>query len=95
MPRPAAFFVEKELLDFSAAIGVVPVAFRTLDFWVGKWDVYDTETGKLAGTSVLQKILRGCALSVVVTRFRLLFLERGGYRVPARNFATTPGSEFL
>lgn len=39
-------------------------AFRTLDFWVGKWDVYDTETGKLAGTSVLRKILRGCAISV-------------------------------
>ncbi len=39
-------------------------AFRALDFWVGKWDVYDTGTGERAGASVLKRILKGCAVSV-------------------------------
>jgi len=38
--------------------------FRALDFWVGKWNVYDSGTGERAGTSVLKRILRGCAVSV-------------------------------
>jgi len=38
-------------------------AFRRLDFWVGDWDVYDP-SGALAGRSVLEKILKGCAISV-------------------------------
>jgi hypothetical protein len=39
-------------------------AFHRLDFWVGEWDVVDPANGARLGTSVLKKILRGCAISV-------------------------------
>jgi hypothetical protein len=38
-------------------------SFHRLDFWVGDWDVYDP-SGAPAGRSVLEKILKGCAISV-------------------------------
>lgn len=38
-------------------------AYRQLDFWVGRWDVFDSHDGSKAGTSVLQKILNGCAIA--------------------------------
>jgi hypothetical protein len=39
-------------------------AFHRLDFWIGDWDVVEPATGERLGTSVLKKILRGCAISV-------------------------------
>jgi len=39
-------------------------AFHRLDFWIGEWDVVDPATDERLGTSVLRKILRGCAITV-------------------------------
>ena len=39
-------------------------AYHALDFWVGEWDVYDSQDGTRAGHSVLEKILNGCAIEV-------------------------------
>src|SRR5437868_2711414 len=37
-------------------------AYHALDFWVGEWDVYDSQDGARAGHSVLENILNGCAI---------------------------------
>ena len=34
---------------------------RQFDFWIGSWDVYQTD-GKLAGQSLIEPIASGCAL---------------------------------
>ena len=39
-------------------------AWHRLDFWVGRWRVYDRGDGTLAGTSAIEKLLNGCAISV-------------------------------
>lgn len=39
-------------------------AFHKLDFWVGRWVVFDSHDGSRAGSSVLTKVLRGCAVAV-------------------------------
>jgi hypothetical protein len=44
----------------SPRCGDVP-AYSRLDFWVGKWDVLDP-SGTRVGSSVIEKILRGCAI---------------------------------
>lgn len=36
--------------------------YHKLDFWVGKWDVYDNHDGTLNGTDIVEKIVGGCAL---------------------------------
>lgn len=35
-------------------------AYHALDFWVGKWDVYQNTT--IVGTNVIEKVLGGCAI---------------------------------
>lgn len=37
-------------------------AYHKLDFWVGKWDVFDNHDGSKNGTDVNEKILNGCAI---------------------------------
>ncbi len=32
------------------------------DFWIGRWDVFDTQTGKPAGKSLIEGLYRGCVL---------------------------------
>ena len=32
------------------------------DFWIGRWDVYDTKTGKRAGASLIESLYKGCVL---------------------------------
>jgi hypothetical protein len=39
-------------------------AYRQLDFWIGHWDVFNTADRSKAGTSVIEKVLGGCALTV-------------------------------
>lgn len=48
----------------SAACSADP-AYARLDFWVGSWRVFDVGSGALVGTSILQKIAGGCAISVL------------------------------
>jgi hypothetical protein len=36
--------------------------YHKLDFWVGKWDIYDNHDGTLNGTDIVEKIVGGCAL---------------------------------
>jgi len=37
-------------------------AYHKLDFWVGRWDVFDQQGGARDGTNLIEKILQGCAL---------------------------------
>ena len=37
-------------------------AYHKLDFWVGKWDVYDNHDGTLNGRDIVEKIVGGCAI---------------------------------
>jgi hypothetical protein len=37
-------------------------AYHKLDFWVGRWDVFDSHDGSKGGTNAIEKILDGCAL---------------------------------
>ena len=37
-------------------------AYHKLDFWLGHWDVVDSQDGTLGGTNYIEKILDGCAL---------------------------------
>ena len=39
-------------------------AYHTLDFWVGEWEVFDSQDGSKAGQSDLKKVLQGCAIQV-------------------------------
>ena len=39
-------------------------AYRQLDFWIGHWDVFNTADGSKAGSSVIERVLGGCALTV-------------------------------
>jgi hypothetical protein len=32
------------------------------DFWIGRWDVTDTQTGKPAGSSLIESLYKGCVL---------------------------------
>jgi len=32
------------------------------DFWIGRWDVFDTNTGERAGSSVIESLYGGCTL---------------------------------
>jgi hypothetical protein len=32
------------------------------DFWIGRWDVFDTRTGARAGASVIEGVYGGCAV---------------------------------
>ncbi len=44
---------------------IVPCAhpmFRALDFWVGDWQVYHKDSGKLAGFDRVGRTLKGCAI---------------------------------
>lgn len=36
--------------------------YRQFDFWIGTWDVVNTKDGTPAGSSVIEKIYRGCTL---------------------------------
>jgi hypothetical protein len=35
---------------------------RQLDFWVGRWDVYRPDTGKLVAHSLIENLYGGCAI---------------------------------
>lgn len=37
-------------------------AYHKLDFWVGRWDVFNNGDGSQDGTNVIEKILLGCAI---------------------------------
>jgi hypothetical protein len=37
-------------------------AYHKLDFWVGKWNVYNNRDASLNGTNVIEKIRGGCAI---------------------------------
>jgi hypothetical protein len=36
--------------------------YSQFDFWIGDWDVFDRNSGKLVGTNSISRILGGCAL---------------------------------
>ncbi|MFN8336990.1 MAG: tetratricopeptide repeat protein [Cyclobacteriaceae bacterium] len=36
--------------------------YRQLDFWIGEWNVIDTNTGKMAGNSKIELILDNCVI---------------------------------
>jgi hypothetical protein len=36
--------------------------YGQFDFWVGKWDVYRPDTGKLVAHSLIEKLYGGCAV---------------------------------
>ena len=36
--------------------------FHQFDFWIGRWDVIETRTGKAAGRSLVETMYQGCAL---------------------------------
>jgi hypothetical protein len=36
--------------------------FHQFDFWIGRWDVIETRTGKTAGRSLVEQMYQGCAL---------------------------------
>lgn len=36
--------------------------FHQFDFWIGRWDVIETRTGKPAGRSLVEQMYQGCAL---------------------------------
>lgn len=35
---------------------------KQFDFWVGKWDVYRSDTGQLVAHSLIEKLYGGCAI---------------------------------
>jgi hypothetical protein len=35
---------------------------RQFDFWIGSWDVFETQTGMPAGHSLIERVYDGCAL---------------------------------
>lgn len=37
-------------------------AYHKLDFWVGRWDVFNNGGGSKDGTNEIEKILNGCAI---------------------------------
>jgi hypothetical protein len=37
--------------------------YRQLDFWVGAWDVFDTAAGSPVGSSRIERVMNGCAIS--------------------------------
>jgi len=37
--------------------------YRQLDFWVGAWNVFDTRAGTPVGTSRIERVMNGCAIS--------------------------------
>src|SRR4051812_13200248 len=38
--------------------------YHLLDFWLGKWDVFDSSDGSKAGSSILENVLNGCVIEV-------------------------------
>ena len=37
--------------------------YRQLDFWVGAWNVFDTRAGTPVGSSRIERVMNGCAIS--------------------------------
>ncbi len=37
-------------------------AHHAFDFWIGRWDVTETKTGKPAGKSLIEALYQGCAI---------------------------------
>ncbi len=37
-------------------------AYHKLDFWIGRWEVFNNGDGTKDGTNLIEKILRGCAI---------------------------------
>ena len=37
-------------------------AHHAFDFWVGRWDVFDTHSGDIAGHSLIERLYQGCAI---------------------------------
>jgi hypothetical protein len=59
------------ILSVAAAVGTAAraeqppctaEAYRQFDFWIGRWDVFETQSGKPAGHSLIERIYGGCAL---------------------------------
>jgi len=48
----------------SAQMGCDAAPYHDLDFWVGHWDVFDSSDGSKAGSSILEKVVSGCAIEV-------------------------------
>jgi hypothetical protein len=46
--------------DAEAACAGKP--YRAFDFWIGAWDVYRTNTGERAGSSVIEAVEEGCVV---------------------------------
>ncbi len=45
-----------------AAPAAAACAHHEFDFWIGRWDVFDTKTGERAGSSLIERVYNGCAL---------------------------------
>src|SRR5215472_15926856 len=54
------------LSAFSAVAAPLPDCrapqHHQFDFWIGRWDVYETQTGKRAGSSLIESLYKGCVL---------------------------------
>ena len=57
--------------------------YHKLDFWVGKWDVYDNHDGTLNGTDIVEKIVGGCALDRKLARGRRQRRGQKSFLLPA------------
>jgi len=68
--RNSACAVLCALLGSGSALAAPPAAspncksaeHHQFDFWIGRWDVFDTKTKDRAGSSLIEGLYRGCVL---------------------------------
>ena len=61
MPAPPAAAQDEPAATKPPTCREAP-GFRRLDFWVGRWDVFDAASGKKVGENVIESVLKGCAV---------------------------------
>ncbi|PCJ37287.1 MAG: hypothetical protein COA93_00290 [Alphaproteobacteria bacterium] len=58
----SAYAQKKDTDKFRPIVPCAHPMFRALDFWVGDWQVYHKDSGKLAGFDRVGRTLKGCAI---------------------------------
>jgi hypothetical protein len=48
----------------ASEVGCDAASYHELDFWIGHWDVFNSSDGSKEGSSVLEKVVSGCAIEV-------------------------------
>ena len=70
--------------------------YRQLDFWLGRWQVYDGDSGRLVATDRIEKRLGGCVVEQNMTFVTDMYRRPGvAYRLAGASTSRFDGQQWL